>query len=651
MSAIAFFHTRTSRAPEQRAQLFLTALLLMMSLVVGCGGNGSSSALRLESIEVTPANLSLAVGTQQQLTATGIYSDHSTQDLTAAVVWSTSNQAVVHAINDTLSPGLVGGFGVGSATITATVSDGTISGSGSLTVTSATLVSLAVTPSPSTLAAGTRQQYVATGTFSDRSTQNLTSVVTWTSDAPSVATIGNAAAGNGLADAVSPGHANLSASLGAILSAANPLTVTAATLVSIQVTATSPSLALGTTETLAAAGTFSDQSTQDLSSQVLWFSSNTLSATVSGSGLVRTVTLGSTQVTASLIGVTSAPLALNVTDATLTAITLAASALTLLPGQTQPLVATGTYSDDSTQNLTSAVSWISDTPSVATISNATSSNGWVSAVGDGTATIMARFHGITSRGVMLTVANYLVLGASAGFNSPWGLAVDSSGNVYVADSGNNRVCEINSQGGCRELGAAAGFNHPYGVAVDSNGNVYVADTGNSRACEINSQDGCTVLSLSAGLNLPVGIAVDNGNVFVADSINNRICELVQGGCTVLGAAAAFLNPHGIAASRGHVYVTDDQGRVCEIDLQGNCTLLTVPGVVHVPIAVAADSSGNIYVADFAQDRVCEITAQGGCAALDTSAGFGRSTGVATDNSRNVYMVDQGNNRVVEIRGL
>jgi streptogramin lyase len=668
MSDIGFLHSRTSGASERRAKslvrslssvsasrvLLQTALPLMMSLVVGCGGNGSSSAVRLESIEVTPANLSLAVGTQQQLSATGIYSDHSTRDLAGAVTWSTSNPAVALAVNDTQSPGLFGGIAVGSATITATFSDGTVSGSSILTVTSATLVSLDVTPSPSTLASGTRQQYVATGTFSDHSTQNLTSMVTWTSDTPSVATISNAAAGNGLATAVSPGHANLSASLGAITSAVNPITVTAATLVSIQVTANSPSLALGTTEMLQALGTFSDQSTQDLSSQVLWLSSNTQSATVSTSGRVTTATLGRTQITASLNGVTSAPVSLDITDATLIGLAVTANALTLLPGQTQPFIAIGTYSDNSTQNLTSIVSWNSDTPGVATVSNATSSNGWVSAVGDGTATVTARFHGITSGGVALTVVQYLVSGASAGFSAPWGVAVDRDGNVYVADSGNSRICKINARSGCTELGASAGFNHPLGVAVDSSGNVYVADTGNSRICEINSQGGCTVLGSSAGFNLPAGIAVDSGNIFVADSINNRICEVtVQGGCTPVSSSLTFFNPHGIAASRGYLYVADDStDRICEIDLQGNCILLTsAPSVVKIPIGIAVDSNNNIYVADFGNDRVCEITSGGACTVLDTSAGFGRPTGVAGDGSHNVYVADPDNNRIVEIRGL
>ena len=564
-----------------------TTISAILGGVTSQGVTVTVTAATLTSIEVSPATLTLPLGTRRQLTATGMYSDQSTQDLTASVTWSTNNPAVGAAINGGASPGLVESFGVGSATITATVPGGTISGSVSLTVSSATLVSLAVTPTSTTVAAGTTQQYVATGTYSDNSTQNLSSGVTWVSDTPSVATISNTPASNGLASAVSIGVANISASLGAITSATTPLSVTAATLVSIQITAPSPSLALGTTETLTATGTFSDHSTQNLSTQVSWFSSNTAAATVSSIGLVGTVAMGSTQLSASLNGIASAPVALNVTNAALTRITVSASTLTLLTSQTEPFIATGTLSDGSTQNLSSLVSWSSNTPSTATISNTAGSNGVVSPASAGTTKITAGFEGTTSAAVTLTVVDFFVLTGPPSIAAPWSIAIDSSDNVYVADpvmDTNGIVCEITATGTCTVLGAAAGFKNPRGVAVDSSGNVYVADYGNHRVCEISATGTCTQLGASYTFSRPTGIAVDSsGNVYVADAGTRQVCEITssaQGVCTVLGPSISFAEPN----------------------------------------SVAVDSHGNVYVMDYASSSVCEINAAGACTKLGAAAG-------------------------------
>jgi hypothetical protein len=619
---------------------------------VSGGVTVSVTPATLVSIQVTPGSFSLPLGGAQNVTAIGTYSDKSTQDLTSAVTWSSGTPSVATVSNATGSNGLVSTVAPGATNIIATLS-GVTSPGVALAVTTAALISVSVTPAPTTLAMGTTQQYVATGTYSDRSTQNLTSIVTWVSDTPSVAAISNAAGSNGLATAVGVGHANLSASLGTVTSPANLLTVTAAALVSIQIQAPSPSLSLGTTETLTATGTFSDQSTQDLSTQVSWSSSNPQAATVSASGLVGTLAVGGTQISASLAGVTSPPVALNVTNATLTAITIGSSPLTLLTSQTQPLIATGIYSDNSTQNLTSAVTWSSDTPGVATISSTAGTNGWVSAVSSGTATITASLQGTASAGVTLTVVDYMVLGAAAGLNGPAGVAVDSSGNVYVADTGNMRVCEINAQDGCTVLGALAGFNYITGVAVDGSGNVYVADPANNRICEISALGGCTVVGSSAGFMGPLGVAVDRlGNVYVADTENNRACEITAlAGCASLGSSYVFSNPTGIAVSLGGgVYVANRfSGLICQINTQGGCSVLTAANVFNTLFAVAADGNGNVYATDIGDNKLCEINAQGGCTVLGATFGLIGPAGIAIDSSGNIYVADQINSRIVKFR--
>ena len=137
----------------------------------------------LQSIAVSPANPSIAAGTDRQFSATGTYSDASTADLTGSVTWSSATTSVA-TIGGT---GLAHGVAAGTSTIGATL--GAVSGSTVLTVTSATLQSIAVTPADPSIAAGTDRQFSATGTYSDASTADLTGSVTWSSATSLVATI------------------------------------------------------------------------------------------------------------------------------------------------------------------------------------------------------------------------------------------------------------------------------------------------------------------------------------------------------------------------------------------------------------------------------------------------------------------------------
>ena len=176
-------------------------------------------------------------------------------------------------------------------TISATL--GAISGSTSLTVTAATLVSIAVTPVDTSLPVGETEQFTATGTFSDGSTEVLTSGVTWASSDVTWATISSA----GLATAVSPGDVTISATLGAN-SGSTSLTVTAAVLQSIAVTPANPSIIDGTTQQFTATGTFTDGTTENLTTSVSWSSSNLGVATITASGLATGVGAGSSTITA-----------------------------------------------------------------------------------------------------------------------------------------------------------------------------------------------------------------------------------------------------------------------------------------------------------------------------------------------------------------
>jgi hypothetical protein len=156
----------------------------------------------------------------------------------------------------------------------------------------ATLLSIAVTPQSPTIVKGATRQFTATGAYSDNSTQDVTTQVTWTSSDTSKATISS----TGLATGIDFGSATITATLGSIFGSTSVNVVTP--LLSIAVTPSNPSIVNGTTVQLKATGTYSDSSTHDLTTLVIWSSSDNTKATVSSTGLVTAIATGSTTLTA-----------------------------------------------------------------------------------------------------------------------------------------------------------------------------------------------------------------------------------------------------------------------------------------------------------------------------------------------------------------
>lgn len=356
--------------------LLIAIALIPISWLAACSQfnlTGTSTLPTLVSISVTPSSPSIAMGGTQQFTATGSFSDGSTKSLSTGITWSSSNAAVA-TIGST---GLATAAGVGSTTIQA--ASGAVIGSTSCTVSGPTLVSISVTPASDSIAAGTTQQFTATGTFSDGSTQDLTGSVTWSSSNTSVATV----ASTGLATAMSAGNTTIQATSGAV-SGSTTLTVTGPTLVSISVTPTSDSLITGSTQQFTATGTFSNGSTQNLTGSVTWSSSNTSAATISSTGLATAKGPGTATIQAAS-GQTTGSTTLTVTNPTLVSISVTPSSVSIAVGATQQFTATGTYSNGSTQNLTESVTWSSSNTSVATIA----STGLATAKSAGSTTIQA----------------------------------------------------------------------------------------------------------------------------------------------------------------------------------------------------------------------------------------------------------------------
>jgi len=335
----------------------------------------------LTSITVRPVNKKIAPLTSQQFQAIGTYSDGSTHNVTGQASWSSSNTAVASISGG----GRVKALTPGSTTITAKI--GSISGSTTLNVSNATIVSVTVTPTGRTIAPGTKLTFTATGRFSDNTTQVVTRDSTWASDNPAVATVGAA----GTATAIGPGTANISATFAGV-SGSSLLTVSSATLTSISVTPASAVLAPTTFVNCVATGTFSDGSTQVISNVVNWTSSAANVASVNGGGRVTGITAGNATITAQLGGL-SANCAIVVDGSPLTSIQISPASASI-PQQTSiAFVATGTFADGKTQDLTTSVLWTSSPATVATISNVPATMGQATGLAPGTATITALFGG------------------------------------------------------------------------------------------------------------------------------------------------------------------------------------------------------------------------------------------------------------------
>ena len=393
-----------------------TTITASSGSVSGTGTLNVSSAT-LNSLTVTPTSPSIDVGTQQQFTATGNFSDGTEQDISNLATWSSSATNVAGV---TSNSGLATGKNQGTTTITATF--GSASAHATLTVTLANLVSIGVKPEAATIAKQTTQQFTVTGTFSDGSTRNLTNQVTsWTSSATAVATV----APSGLVSGLTPGSATITANVGSV-SDSTLLTVSNATLSSIAVAPSGASLQPNAKLNFTAVGTFSDSSTQNLTGQVTWSSDNTAAATVSNlsgtKGVVKGVAAGTANIIAAMLGVTgSSPV--TVTAAVLTSIKVSTTGapFTAPAGQVQ-YMATGTYSDGSTQNLTTAVTWISSNPAVATITQ----NGLATGQGAGSTTITATQNSVVGTTELAVTASKLVSVSVTSPNSSSKLASQTS---------------------------------------------------------------------------------------------------------------------------------------------------------------------------------------------------------------------------------
>ena len=253
-------------------------------------------------------------------------------------------------------------------------------------LTQNTLTSIAVSPGTGAAPAGEKQQFKATANYSNGTTADVTSSAAWSSSSASIATI----SAGGLADAVAPGTATVTASLSGVTGSAQFM-VDAKAITNIAVAPSTASVPAGASQQFTATATYSDGSTGDVTSTVTWASSSTSAATISAAGLASGMAIGSTTVTAS-VGSVGATAALTVTAKALVALSISPAAVNVTAGLTQQLTATGGYSDGSTSPISSVVTWSVANASIATISP----GGLITGIAPGTTAITATLNGMSA---------------------------------------------------------------------------------------------------------------------------------------------------------------------------------------------------------------------------------------------------------------
>jgi gliding motility-associated-like protein len=238
----------------------------------------------------------------------------------------------------------------------------------------------------------------------------------------------------------------------------------------------------------------------------------------------------------------------------------------------------------------------------------------------------------------------------SGFTLPIGVAIDRTGNIYVADKGNGLLKKIAAVGGAI-TNIGTGFSDPAGVAVDGAGNVYVSDNVKNKIFKIPANGGATAI-IGTGFINPNGVAVDTlGNVYVADNGGNVIKKIPFDGSPIVIVASGFASPSGVAIDvLGNIYVADSGNNAIKMLPAGGGLPMVIGSGFNQPTGIAVDASGNVYVSDFNNNAI-KLIPKDGSAIISIGSGFNRPFAVAVDGTGNVYVSDYLNSAVKKIAPL
>ena len=233
---------------------------------------------------------------------------------------------------------------------------------------------------------------------------------------------------------------------------------------------------------------------------------------------------------------------------------------------------------------------------------------------------------------------------ATGLSSPFATAVDSAGDLYIADSAHNRVVEITPQGNQSMVNITFTLSAPGGVAVGKT-NLYVSDSNNNRVIKVPLSGG-TQTTVGSGLSDPEGMALDsNGNLYVVDSGHFRVVKITTDG-TQMTFASGFGSPDDVTLdAAGNVYVADDDATaILKYNSVGSAQPNVGSGLVS-PDGVAVDRAGNVYIVQ-ENGAVFEVSSLGTQTTLPIS-GLSEPVFPSIDANYDLFIPDEGINQVIE----
>jgi len=353
---------------------------------------------------IDPPTLELALGTSWPLTVTGGYTDGVEEDRTAEVAWSSDDAAVVTTSNDTGQEGRVLAVGVGETTVRARLGD--LEAFAPVEVTEAQLIGLALEPQLPSVALGLDVAFAVTGLYTDGGESDLTDVAAWSVDPLTVAIPSPLVGQEGVVLTVDEGVATVAAEVASI-QAWTTLVVLPPELVSLAVTPADAVMAVGEIVQYEATGSYTDGGLTDLTPDVFWATSAPGFATADNlpghEGEVTALAQGSVTVLASLSPIQGST-TLTVAPPALVSLAVEPATPTLPVGGTLQLTASGLYTDGEEEDLTAEVVWSSMEPGTVTTSNDVGTEGVITGVAVGTATVIAS-SGDTTASVVVEVTS------------------------------------------------------------------------------------------------------------------------------------------------------------------------------------------------------------------------------------------------------